>query len=386
MVVHCRGIFFAPAAAELGVDVTLYATYTAVAGMAGVLSLPLVQKLFSRFPLKPLMLCYLLLFFGSEVGMGLAQEMWQCYLMGAIQGLFCSFLTLYPVAYLLKNWFDKYRGTVTGIATMCAGLVSVGMNLVLATAITRLGWRVSYVLVGVGGFLIAALPWLLFAVRSPEELGMTPYGKENGVLYKERVPQTKETVRLRGKLLQNFLPIGFVTVALYMASGYVQHLANYANDLGYSSTQGAALISVCMAGNVISKLLSGVLNDRIGPYKTSIISLGTMAAAMVILCLQPRNLPLLYLAAFFLGQATSFIVVQIPLLLGSGSITDGAYEACMGAVVMIGALTGAIHNLLIPLFYGLSNSYTVGFGFVASMFFISIYCILLFRKQRAMSV
>lgn len=380
MVIHCRGVFYTSAAMDIGVDATQYSTYVAVAGIAGVIAMPLVQKMFAKHPLKPLMIGYLTLFFGSQVGMGLVTSMWQCYLFGAIQGVFSSFLTLYPVAYLLKNWFYKNRGMAMGIATMCAGLVSMGMNVFLAKVIEGIGWRAGYIITGTAGFIIAAIVTILFAVRMPKEIGLLPYGG-NSNKESADISGGKDRVVLKRKLLKYLVPIGFITVAVYMASGYAQHLSNYAYDLGYPVAFGASLISVCMAGNVVSKLMSGILNDRIGQFVTSYISLASMAVAFILLVIRPINPVQLYIAAFLIGQATSFVVIQIPLLLGCTQLSANEYEACMGAVMIIGSLTGAGHSILVRLLYSGNGSYTLGLSVVAILLAGSVLCMIVFKKQ-----
>ena len=128
MVLHCRGVFFVPAAATLGTSPTTYATYSFVGGIVGVFSLPFVQRRFSRLPIKGTLLTYLGIFSCSVIGLGLAQNMFQTYLFGALQGTVSSFLTFYPIAFLLRNWFDKKRGLENGIATMFAGLFGAIMK------------------------------------------------------------------------------------------------------------------------------------------------------------------------------------------------------------------------------------------------------------------
>ena len=52
MVVHCKGIFFAPASADIGVSATKFATYATFGSLIGVFTLPLVTRLFNTKPLK----------------------------------------------------------------------------------------------------------------------------------------------------------------------------------------------------------------------------------------------------------------------------------------------------------------------------------------------
>ena len=378
MVVNCHGVFYAPAAAALGVSATTYATYTAVSGLAGVLSLPLVQRIFAKYPIKPVMLCYLLLFCVSVVGLGFAQNMYACYLFGALQGLFSSFLTLYPIAYLLKNWFVKKRGMVMGIATMFAGLFAAVMNPMIARIIEAVGWRVAYVIVGCAAFVVASVPTMLFLVRAPEDIGLTAYGGDGT----EAVVAagTKKQSRMSRRELISIVPIVVLTVAAYMAAGYNQHLPNYALTLGIPSKVGATLISMCMVGNVVSKLVSGIMNDLCGVYITAFTMMTTMAAAFFILMMEPAKLSVLLATAFLLGQATAFIVVEIPLLLGRLFEDRSAYERCLSAVLVTGALTSTTNNVLINGLYRLADSYRAGHLLVGCLLLVSSALIISLRR------
>lgn len=363
MVVHCKGIFFVPAANDLNVSPTKFATYSTLGSIVGVFAMPIVTKLFNTKPLKKVLLVYLSLFCGAEVLMGFVQKMWQCYLAGIMQGIVSSFLTVYPIAYLLRNWFTKKRGFVTGAATMFAGLFSSVMNMVLNFFIEVIGWRETYIIAGVCAFLLAAIPVSLFAVRTPAEMGLVPYGG----IEADSVKLNKTNVKYNKRLFLSMAPVLILTFCFYLATGYNQHLSNYAQSLGFSAVFGASLISFCMLGNTISKLILGVVNDKIGVYKTSIITVLTMMSAFFALMLQSTNTIILYLSAIFLGQSTAFIVVQIPLLLSDQYHVQGEYETCLSSVMMVGSLTSALNNIVINFLYAKSGSYRLGQGVAGCM-------------------
>ena len=377
MVVHCKGIFFAPASADIGVSATKFATYATFGSLIGVFTLPLVTRLFNTKPLKLILTVYLVLLCGSDVLMGFATKMWQCYVIGIMQGLVTSFLTVYPIAYLLRNWFTEKRGLVTGISTMFAGLFSSVMNLVLNSLIDAIGWRLTYILLGVSAFLIAEIPVLLFAVRDPSEIGLEPYG---GI--REQSAVKKEKTRLDRKLLLSTIPIIVVVLAFYIGTGYNQHLPNYARSIGLSSMFGASLISICMAGNTISKPVLGYLNDKLGVFRTSLITIVTMAAAFFTLVFaKPTQVWLLYCSSAFLGQATAFIVVQLPLLLSDRYPVQSEYETCLATVMMVGSFIGAFSNIIINYLFTVSGSYKLGHGISGFMLVISACTIIILAVQ-----
>lgn len=380
IVIHCKGIFYAPVSKDLGVSATKFATYSTFGSLAGVVLLPLVTKLFNTKPLKKILIIYLAIFCGADVLMGFVTKMWQCYLIGIVQGSVSSFLTVYPIAYLLRNWFTKKRGFVTGIATMFSGIFSSIMNIVLNLCIQSIGWRLTYILIGISAFFLSAIPVCLFAVRNPSDIGLEPYGGYiNSDVTKEN--KTRDRKGRNKALFCSMIPMMVLTFSFYMATGYNQHLSNYAILLGKTATFGASLISICMIGNTVSKIVLGYLNDKLGVYGTSMITVVSMAFALIVLMFEPSQAWLLYSSSFFLGQSTAFIVVQIPLLLSSQYSNQTEYETCLSTVMMIGSLTGAVNSFVINFFHGINNTYRLGHG-VASAMLIVCACMIILLKRR----
>lgn len=354
MFIHCKGVFYKAAAQSIGVNATKYATFSIYGSLISVLTTPFVTKIFNRKSVKRVLCVYLFLFFLSVALLSCAKQMWQCYAIGVLQGITGSFLTVYPVAYLIRNWFTKNRGMATGISTMTAGLFSTIMNLVLGYGIQRIGWRNTYFLDAIIAFFIAIIPVLLFAERKPEDIGLEPFGGISE--YSNRL----ETERVNARLLIGILPFVFLTASFYVTSSYNQHLPNFAQDLGLSATFGASLISVCMFGNTFFKLILGYLNDKLGVYKTSLITTVSMAISFGLLAFQPISTFLLYVVAIILGQSTAFIVVQIPLMLSDRFVIQSEYETCLSSIMITGSIAGAINIVVIDVLYTSSGSYKLG--------------------------
>lgn len=377
MVVHCRGVFYAPAAQSLGVSATTYATYLTWGGLAGVVVMPWVTRLFRTLPIKKVLLAYLALFCGCEVALGFAQRMWQCYLIGACQGTVSAFLTLYPISTIIKSWFTQRRGLAIGIATMLGGVLASVMNLVVERLISLAGWRVAYVAVGAVAFLLSAIPVALFMVRTPADIGMDPYG---GPQAESLTRISDGHIRWDRRFLLTFLPIVAITIACYMSGGYGQHLSNYAVGLGMSSTTGASLVSLCMLGNVGGKLVGGLLNDWLGVFRTAGLILFTISLAFFILLSSPDNLLLLSVAAVLMGQATAFMSVEIPLLVGTAYPDSQEYDTCFSTVIRIGTLTNALNNTLISVLYDRAGSYHLGHSLCAALLLACVPLVALVRR------
>ena len=166
---NCRGIFFAPAAMALGVNVTTYSIYLTFGCITGLIFMPFVTKLFQRLSVKLVLTAYLLLLCACTVLLGRVKTLYQSYFIGALQGIVTAFITNYPIAYLVKRWFVKKKGLAMGIATASSGFVGAIMSLVYDQLILSVGWRTSYMIMGTCAFIIATIPTILFIHRDPSD-------------------------------------------------------------------------------------------------------------------------------------------------------------------------------------------------------------------------
>ena len=86
------------------------------------------------------------------------------------------------------------------------------------------------------------------------------------------------------------------------------HLPGYAEELGFSSSIGALMVTCCMIGNISSKLILGVLCDTLGAVKGCYIMFASVISALLLFLFGPSDaawLPLvaacLFGAVFSLG-------------------------------------------------------------------------------------
>jgi len=113
----------------------------------------------------------------GTIGTAAISSLWQLTLTaGVITALGAGGAAMSVAASLAARWFDARRGLVLGIAGggMAAGQLLI-IPLLMAVTITW-GWRMSFLVLGVG-FLLLILPLTLVLIRNdPQDLGLTPYG------------------------------------------------------------------------------------------------------------------------------------------------------------------------------------------------------------------
>ena len=147
--------------------------YFMVGGCAG----PVIGKLIQAYGEKRVMLI-------SAVGAGacymlvsLTRSLGYFYLVYAFLALTSCGMGILPVSSLLAKWFERRRGTATGLAMVG---ISAG-GLILAPAVGKItaymGWKASYLFIGLLVWILA-IPLVLFVIKeSPSKLGLEPDGE-----------------------------------------------------------------------------------------------------------------------------------------------------------------------------------------------------------------
>ena len=171
------GVYIKPMEAEFGWGRGALSGAAAISllllGAAG----PLVGRLADRYGPRRIVTVSLLLLGAGSVGAAFVQSLWHVYVtIGLFLALGAGGLSTPTAATVAARWFEARRGVAIGIA---AGGMSAGQLVVipLAMALTLwLGWRMSYLWLGVA-LLALVVPVALFFVRDdPADRGLRPYG------------------------------------------------------------------------------------------------------------------------------------------------------------------------------------------------------------------
>ena len=253
----------------------------------------------------------------------LLHRLWLLYLSyggGVGIGIACGYV---PMVAAVSAWFPRRRGTALGIAVSGIGVGTIVGPLVAAALIGAIGWRWSYVVLGLASFALLVASGAV--VRLPTRHEAVPLGLSPAVR-----TRTFGWLYAAGLLMAFPLTVTFV------------YLAPFAEAHGSGRVAAAALVSVVGVGSVGGRLGLGWLADRGNRLATLRGCFVVMAAATA-----------LWLAAG--GYAT---LVVFALAFGVGY---GGWVALMPAVVAdlfgaaalggsIGALysSGAVGALLGP--------------------------------------
>jgi MFS family permease len=248
-----------------------------------------------------------LIFGAVMLGLGyalaaLSQSYWQFLSVQALLiGMLGSSATFGPLVAEVSQWFAKRRGIAVAIVASGNYLAGTLWPPVLQYGIDTIGWRQAYLCIAV--FCVVTMVPLALLLRRRAETG--PQAPSIGLKPVLRMPTSRSA-------LQVLLIIAGVACCVAMSMPQV-HMIAYCVDLGYGAARGAELLSIMLGLGVVSRLISGVIADRIGGIGTLLIGSALQCLALI-LYLPFNGLVSLYVVSALFGLAQGGIVPSYALI------------------------------------------------------------------------
>lgn len=357
------GIFLRPIATDLNFGLGEVSLYMSIQGLAMAVALPFAGRILPKKNIRVVLSVAMLFCGGLFALMGSFSQLWQWYGTAVLLGIAMSFINVLPAPIIIGNWFKKKTGLAMGITMAFSGVGGAIMTPVGSYFITQFGWRAAYMIMG-GIALLLVLPFTLFVLRfKPEDVGLKPYGADEMPAEQSAQKKAAAVTGIDAKVATRsaafvciFLLTGFIT----FNASYLQHLPGYAASLGMSATVGATLASFVMIGNIVSKLGVGMLNDKLGTKKTSVLGLSAVIVALVLIIICGGNLFIAQAGALLLGVNMAMSSVSVPLIVRE-SFGSKDYSAIFSTISVAQILFGAGGVTILGFLYDAFESYVPGF-------------------------
>ena len=164
---YSSGVLLEPVTAELGWSRTEFASAFLLQMLAGLVILPTVGLLADRFGPRRIALIGIVPFVACLALLGtVGQPIWQWWALGLLfavaQGLINQPIWIASVV----GWFQASRGLALAVTLAGVGLGSVIWPLLAAFYLSELGWRLTYVALGLS-WAVVALPLTFLFFRDP---------------------------------------------------------------------------------------------------------------------------------------------------------------------------------------------------------------------------
>ena len=369
-------IFIKPLENEFGWDRAAISLTMSIHFILGGLMGPFVGKLTQLYGPKKVMSF-------SAIGSGacfmlvsLTRSLWYFYTIYACLALMLCGMGVITITTLLANWFEKRRGTATGMALV--GISAGGLILapVMGLITTSFGWRTSYLFLGLLVWF-AALPVIRLLIKdSPAEIGVAPDG-ENSNPSSSQAPLPGSA----GTDSQS-IPEGWsyrdaihsrafrcISVSFFLASlaqmGILQHQVPMIVDTGVTEATAATALGMTAGIGGLGKLSFGRISEIL-PFRYAVMLCFALQAMAVFSLIHTHTMAMVWVYVLIFGFSMGGIVVLLPLTVGN-FFGLASFSVILGMLWFINALGGAIGTYASGLIYDFLGSYRYAlYAFTAS--------------------
>jgi MFS family permease len=297
---------------------------------------------------------------------------------GLMLGLLGSSVTFAPLLADTALWWNKRRGIAVAVCASGNYLAGTVWPALAQRGIDAIGWRDTYLLLGLvcgGGMALLAL-----AMRQRPPLPLAPVAPPS-MGTQAVVHTTERPMGLSVGMAQGLLFVAGVACCVAMAMPQV-HIVAYCSDLGFGAARGAEMLSLMLGAGIVSRLVSGAICDRIGGLRT--LLLGSVLQGVALLLFLPFDgLVSLYIIAALFGLFQGGIVPSYAIIIREYFSPKEA-GARTGAVIFATLIGMALGGWMSGVIFDMTGSYRAAFlnGIAWNLLNMAIAFSLLWRVRR----
>ena len=280
---------------------------------------------------------------------GQATALWQIVLaFGLLVGFLGMSCMMVPLVANITHWFDRRRGIATSVVISGSYLAGTLWPPLLQIGIDEVGWRETWMRVGILCLVVMAPLSLLLRPR----LDVSSDSVRGGSRRRRALGFTPTT-------MQGLLCTAGLGCCVAMATPQA-HIVAHATDLGHSAARGAEMLSLVFFGGFVSRIIYGWASDRIGGLRTLI--LGSVGQAVTIACFIPvEGLIELYVVCALFGLSQGGIVPSYALIIRRYFLAGEAGWR-LGWIMLFTMLGMAFGGWLAGVLFDLTGTYATAFA------------------------
>jgi MFS family permease len=237
-----------------------------------------------------------LLIGAASLGLGfglsaMAPNIWTLALAhGVLIGLFGSSAMFGPLIADTSLWFARRRGIAVAICASGNYLAGTVWPPLVQHFVAGYGWRATYQGIGLISFVTLTALALLMRPRPPA-VGA-------GASTAHTAAASARPFGLSPAAAQALLCVAGVACCVAMSMPQV-HIVAYCADLGFGVARGAQMLSLMLGFGIVSRLVSGVICDRIGGLRTLLLGSALQGVALTLFLLFDGMVSLFVISALF---------------------------------------------------------------------------------------
>ena len=272
-----------------------------------------------------------------------------------------------------SHWFLKRRGIA--VALIASGNYFSGAIWppLFNSTLQSDGWRDVYWILALSTvFIMIPLSFLLTKKISEETARISDAASSD----------KRQNVSISPKALTVLLSIAGIGCCIAMSMPQV-HIVAFCIDLGFGPAVGAEMLSLMLIGGIISRLINGLISDKLGGVYTLLIG-STLQCIALFLYLPFDGLVSLYIVSLIFGLSQGGIVPSYAIIIRE--YLPGVDAGTRVGFVMMCTIMGmAIGGWMSGWIYDLTGSYAAAFwnGIVWNFMNIAIVLFLITRNRKS---
>ena len=312
-------------------------------------------RMADRHGLMPVLLLGAVAVCAGFVGAGMAGSIWMFGLAHGLMGLIGSAATFAPLMADTALWWNRRRGIAVAICASGNYIAGSFWPPLVQYGIETMGWRNTYT--GLG--LVCGLGMALLALRMRQRppLVQVTAAAGTGSVSSTMTDRSRPFGMNPGRA-QLLLFVAGVACCVAMSMPQV-HIVAYCTDLGFGAARGAEMLSLMLASGIVSRLVSGLICDRIGGMRALLLGSALQGIALLLFLPFDGLVPLYVVSAMF-GLFQGGIVPSYAIIIREHFDPHEA-GARVGSVIMATLLGMALGGWMSGWIFDLTGSYKAAF-------------------------
>ena len=272
-----------------------------------------------------------------------------CIIQAVMIGLLGSGATFAPLVADTSHWFTHRRGIAVGIVISGNYLAGAIWPPIIQDMIDAANWRSAYTTLAI--ITVSILPILSFILYKRPIIEHAEISSDSNGISDQPLGFTPNTLQC---------VICFAGIGCCIAMSVPQvHIIPYVTDLNFEARHGANMLAIMLGCGVVSRIVSGVICDRIGGLNTLLLG-SALQLVVLILYLPFDSLTALYTLAALFGLSQGGIVPSYTIIVRTFfKAKDAGWR--IGMALFFTMLGMAVGGWLAGALYDLTGSYELAF-------------------------
>lgn len=373
-------VFLGSVQEEFGWSLTSISGAVTLWGIVGAIFSPLCGRWIDSFGARKVMVFGVMCQFTATILLGSISSLWHLYALMALSsvGNICN--TYIPVAAVIAKWFDKRRGTATGVAMLGLGAGGFTMPLLAGRLLESYSWRTGYFMLSflVLGLLVPIILWIRepvgvrsAKVRVPERDDDAGQGEKTVVADLT----LRQALRTRSFWA---ISVGDAITGLVFAI-FTVHLVYFLTESGVAQGAATTVFAILLLCLSLGTAVFGLSADKVSLRGLMVFAYGL--PALTTLLLLPSGIAVLpFLFAVLCGTCGGGRTALFPLALVRcfGASHMGAIYGLSNSFFLVG---NALGPLIAGYLYDTTGSARPVYALACVLFVVSAVLISLMRRE-----